>query len=286
MVAEIISRTITSVTGASIVIARPDDIEEGDLLVLLLTIGAVAAEAATLTYPAVDWMDHAARPPVTGTGVRTMQAFKYATADEDSSYEFTYTASRPMIGTLVLVRGAKRDFMFDPVLYPYGYFAPAGPVLGSSAPAASTSITPFPLITTAIDYTLGLYLFTQYDAAAGSPKLDDPSPLIDIMHRTQGTTLAVLAMDDFYDTIQVAPAITVSSSLSKPWVAVSLAIESAEMPASVDNYKSKLLRRTMPPPYDQRLASTLGKILTVIGTCDNEIGGLFGEDDFLPNEEA
>jgi len=284
MVAEIISYSVTSVTGASIVMARPDDAEEGDLLILLLTIGGVIAEAATLTYPAADWMDHAAASPVTGTGVRTLQAFKYITDSEDSSYTFTYTASRPMVGTLVLIRGAKRDFMFDPVVYPYGYFAPAGPTLGSSTSAAAASITPFPLITTAIDYTLGLYLFTQYDAAAGSPKLDDPSPLIDILHRTLSTTFAVLAMDDFYDTIQVAPAITASSSLSKPWVAVSLAIESAEVPASVDNYKSKLLRRTMPPPYDQRLASTLGKILTVIGTSDNEIGGLFGADDFLPNE--
>lgn len=283
MVATIISHSVTTVTGSSITIARPDDAEEGDLLVLLLTIGAVAAEAATLTYPSVEWMDHAAASPVTGTGVRTLQAFKYLTADEDTSYVFTYTASRPMVGTLVLIRGAKRDYLFDTVLYPYGYFAPAGPTLGSTTSTAST-ITPYPLITTAIDYTLGLYLFTQYDSGAGSPLLDDPSPLVDILHRTTNTVLAVLAMDEFYDDIGIAPAITAVSSLSKPWVAVSLAVESEELPASVDNYKSKLLRRTMPPPYDQRLSSTLGKVLTVIGTDDNEIGGLFGEDDFLPDE--
>lgn len=282
MVASIISRSVATITGTSILIARPDDVEEGDLLVLLLTIGTVAAELATLTFPSIDWRDHVAASPVTGTGVRTLQAFKYATAAEESSYMFTYTASRPMVATLVAIRGAKRDYMFDPALYPYGYFAPANPMLGSSTNAATTTITPYPLISTAVDYTLGLYLFTQYDAAAGSPRLDDPSPLVDILHRTQNTMLAVLAMDEFYDAIQIAPAITASSSLSKPWVAVSLAVESAEPPASVDNYKSKLLRRTMPPPYDQRLASTLGKLLTVIGTSDNEIGGLFGDDDFLP----
>jgi hypothetical protein len=56
--------------------------------------------------------------------------------------------------------------------------------------------------------------------------------------------------------------------------------------AQIDNYKSKLARSLMPPPFDNRLASNIGKLLTVIGTGDNDIGGLFGEEDFLPDEEV
>ncbi len=284
MVATIVSYSVTQSTGSSITIARPDDVEEGDLLILLLTIGQVAAEAATITFPSVDWRDHAVASPVTGTGVRTMQAFKYLLDVEEPTYVFTYTASRPMIGTLIAIRGAKRDFTYNSVLYPYGYFAPGNPTLGSATVAATTTISPAALLTTATFSTLAFYLFTQYDSTSGSPRLDDPSPLVDIIHRSQGALLAALCMTVMYDEVQTASAITVVSSKSKPWVAVSIAVESNAPADSLDNYKSKLLRRTLPPPYDTRFSSTLGKVLTVIGTSDNEIGGLFGEDDFLPDE--
>jgi hypothetical protein len=42
----------------------------------------------------------------------------------------------------------------------------------------------------------------------------------------------------------------------------------------------------LPPPYDNRLSSQIGKLVSVIGTSDNDIGGLFGDADFLPDEEA
>jgi hypothetical protein len=284
MVATLISHTITSSTGTSLLIARPDDVEEGDLLVFILTIGAVAAEADTLTYPSTPWRNHDAVSPVTGTGIRTFQVFKYAEEVEDSLYTFTYTASRPMVGTMLVIRGAVRDYDYDGVLYPYGYFAPGEPVLASSSVAATTVNAPAGLITTTTAYTLGFYLFTQYDSAAGSPVFDDPDPLVGMIHRTQTTLLGVLAMSELYEDIGIAPTISVRSSLSKPWVAVSIAIESADLPPATDNYKSKLLRRTLPPPYDTRASSTLGKVLTVIGTSDNEIGGLFGDDDFLPSD--
>jgi hypothetical protein len=54
----------------------------------------------------------------------------------------------------------------------------------------------------------------------------------------------------------------------------------------VDNYKAKVMRRMLPPPYDNRLSSQIGKLVSVIGTSDNDIGGLFGDADFLPDEEA
>jgi hypothetical protein len=289
MVASILSFTRTNVSAASVVMARPDGVEEGDLLLFVLEIGGVAAEAATMTFPSVAWREHLAASPLTGVGQRQLQAFKYATDDEDSTYTFTYTASRPMVGTLIAIRGAKRDYEYNPVSYPYGYFAPGNPTLGSSNVAATTTISPFPLITSVEDNTLGIYFFTQYDSAGGAILLDDPSPLVEIIHRTvytaSGRTLAVLAMEVLYETPQTAPAITAMSSASARWLALAVAVESAEGEASEDNYKSKLLRHSLPPPYDTRFSSNLGKLLTVIGTSDNEIGGLYGDADFLPDEE-
>jgi len=52
-----------------------------------------------------------------------------------------------------------------------------------------------------------------------------------------------------------------------------------------DSFKAKQLRRMMPAPYDARLSGVLGKLLTVIGAADNEIGGQFGQRDFLPDEQ-
>lgn len=53
-----------------------------------------------------------------------------------------------------------------------------------------------------------------------------------------------------------------------------------------DTYKAKLLRRMLPPPYDRRFQSTIGKLVSIIGSSDNDIGGLFGAADFLPNEDV
>lgn len=51
-----------------------------------------------------------------------------------------------------------------------------------------------------------------------------------------------------------------------------------------DNYKAKVMRRQLPPPYKKDFGAVVPAILTVIGQSDNLIGGLFGTDDFLPDE--
>lgn len=51
-----------------------------------------------------------------------------------------------------------------------------------------------------------------------------------------------------------------------------------------DNYKAKVMRRQLPPPYKRDFGATIPAILTVIGQSDNLIGGLFGSADFLPDE--
>lgn len=55
--------------------------------------------------------------------------------------------------------------------------------------------------------------------------------------------------------------------------------------AMEDTYKSKLLRRSLPPEvYDVRLGSVLSRVLAPIGASDNEIGGLDPSEDPLPAE--
>lgn len=51
-----------------------------------------------------------------------------------------------------------------------------------------------------------------------------------------------------------------------------------------DNYKAKVMRRQLPPPYNSDFGAVVSSILTVIGQSDNLIGGLFGKDDFLPDD--
>lgn len=53
-----------------------------------------------------------------------------------------------------------------------------------------------------------------------------------------------------------------------------------------DNYKAKMMRRQLPPPFKKDFGAVVPAILTVIGQSDNLIGGLFGADDFLPDEDG
>lgn len=53
---------------------------------------------------------------------------------------------------------------------------------------------------------------------------------------------------------------------------------------SNDNYKAKVMRHMLPPPYKQDFGAVIPSILTAIGQSDNLIGGLFGAADFLPDE--
>jgi len=292
VVAFITSFSQVSVNAASVMIQKPADVVEGDLLFLFLVVGNKAAEAATLSAP-VGWRQHLAASPITGSGpafqMRQFQAFAYADDSEPSSYTFTYSAVKPLVAVLLSIRGAKRDFAYDMVNYPFGFFAPGVPTLGTTSQAASTSITPFPLITTSVPLTLGLYVTIQFDAAGGPILLDDPSPLIDIIYRAAfvvvGKTTALIVMGTHYPDAGTAPAITMGSSAAHPWLAAAASIESVDVDTSPDNYKSKLLRGMWPPPYNRRLSSNLGKLLTIIGTSDNDLGGLFGDEDFLPDEE-
>ncbi len=117
--------------------------------------------------------------------------------------------------------------------------------------------------------------------------LDDVDPLEAIRSRVQTSRFGIEVVDvEYDDPTGPTPLLTVASSRNKPWTVFSVAIEPLDAEIGTDdNYKSKVLRSMWPPPYDSRFSSNLGKLLTVIGSSDNDIGGLFGADDFLPDEE-
>jgi hypothetical protein len=236
--------------------------------------------------PDATWKPHAS---FTIDTLKGLTAFHYAEEDGAQTLNFTlsvFTAPRQLV--LLVYRGVTRDFTFNTILYPYGYFAPAGSVgalltgsstlLASQNPPNPTTITPFGRV---------LYYFVQHDSLLGSPIIDDVTPLEAIRSRIQTSRFGIEVVDvEYEEPITPAPVLSVSSSLNKPWSVFSVAFEPFDPEqGSPDNYKSKLLRGMWPPPYNVRLSGNLGKLLTVIGTSDNDLGGLFGDEDFLPDEE-
>ncbi len=282
MTTSFVDIVVVPVTGVSILVTTPDSVQIGDLVYVMVLCDA----AATLTLPDSTWKPHASFAVDTLQG---LTAFQYA--DEDGAQTITFTLSAftaPRQLFLVVYRGVVRDFDFNNILYPYGFFAPAGSV-GAVVSGSSTTMTsqnpPDP--TTIPPYARGLYFFVQHDSLLGSPIVDDVSPLEPIRSRVQTTRFGIEVVDvEYPDPITPAPLLSVGSSLSKPWTVFSVVFESLDsVIGSLDNYKSKLLRGMWPPPFDNRFSSNLGKLLTVIGTSDNDLGGLFGAEDFLPDEE-
>lgn len=270
------------VTGVSIPIITPDSIKIGDLIYVMVLCDA----AATLTLPDPTWKPHATFPIDTHQGIT---AFSYATEDGAQSLTFTLSAfTVPRQFFLLVYRGVTRDFDFNTILYPYGFFAPAGS-LGTTFTGVSAVLTsqnpPFPQ--TILPFSRALYFFVQHDALLGSPSLDDVSPLVPIRERLSTTRYGIEVVDvEYPDPISPTPLLSIGSSLNKPWTVFSVVFEARDpLLGTQDNYKSKVLRGMWPPPYNTRLSSNLGKLLTIIGTSDNDLGGLFGDEDFLPDEE-
>lgn len=58
------------------------------------------------------------------------------------------------------------------------------------------------------------------------------------------------------------------------------------LPQNIDNYKTKIMRNMVRTPFDFSLSTLMGRLLHVVGTSDNIIGGQFGAADFLPNDPA
>ena len=270
------------VTGTTVTLSTPADTLIGDLLYAIVVTDA----AVVVTPPDGTWKPHTTFAFSTLQGVTQ---FQYASEDGAQSVAFTlsaWTAARYIV--IVAYRGTARDFEFDVVNYPYGFFAPSGSI-GATSTGSSTTLTSVNGANphTFVANTRVLYFFAQYDNALGSPIVDDVDPLEPIRITLQTTMFGFEVVDVEYEALVTPPStLTVISSKNKPWMVFSVAIEPLDpVPESLDNFKSKVLRSLWPPPYDVRLSSDLGKLLTIIGTSDNDLGGLFGSEDFLPDEE-
>ena len=97
--------------------------------------------------------------------------------------------------------------------------------------------------------------------------------------------MAVMLFDVEYAT-PMAPAteIDFEGKVVRDWVIASVAVEPLEEDAaSLDNYKSLLASQEV---WETDFDSVMSGVISVIGTSDNDIGGLFGDDDFLPNGDS
>ncbi len=279
-----ISASTTSGTGTEITLERPLNVQEGDLLQVWILIGADTASPPSAPDK---WMERWWIPSV-GNTFRLGGLLKWAEADEALTYTFTFGGSFTYAAVMTAYRGVVRNFTVGGGSYPWGLFRVglgAGTTENLIQGAASTTlnIVSGGLPEVATPYCRSTFVFAQEGV---NPKLEDPSPLVPIRALVQTATLALMVADVEYTSAFVTiPDVLVKSTHNGVWVTIGDPLDPlVAAAAGIDNYKSKLLRRTMPPPYDSRLSSNLGKLLTVIGTSDNEIGGLYGSDDFLPDE--
>lgn len=291
MAVTFISSTYSRVpNGTDMLLERPSlydtvrPVRNGDLVLVIIGVGNKSVEAATLTMPT--GFTTIAPGYVEGTAVRVFFAFKYITDidTEPTSYNFVIAASRAMVGTALVYRGALRDTLFDTILYPYGWFAPNGSGNMAYATATSQTITVIGNVT-ARKYTRCLSVFFINHASA-SPLLDDVAPLIAIRERVRTPKAAMLVADEEFSTITATtPTHTVRADASGEYIGLRFALEPiVDVADTYDNYKAKLLRSFVAEPYDTSMSTPLGKLLTVVGTIDNDIGGLMGAADFLPND--
>jgi hypothetical protein len=285
MLAFVDARTAHGITSVLVLVttatlSRPD-VQEGDLILLMIGVGNSSTD--TLSWPT-------GFLPIGFKGTsqaRIYYAYKWAQATEPSIYAVDYPDARQVLAVAATYRGVARDYDFDPINHPNGFYAPLGS-LGANVSGTSTSLTSVVGATpsTAAINTLGVYLFLQY---AGNPlvaSFDDIIPLEAIRASERQIGMSLMLIDVAYPAIIAPPEVlTVASSENAPWVVGSLVLEAFDpTPAALDNYKSKLIRGLLPEPYDTRLSSVLGKVLAVIGTGDNAIGGLMVAEDFLPDE--
>lgn len=287
MAVRFIGVTTAAAVGTSITVTVPAraDLKSGDVLFAFFTVQAYAG--ATFTAPS-GWVFELAVPTVGDQAVFT--ALRYVVDDEPepASYVFAYGASKPMVAIVGVYRAVQQDVAFDTVNYPFGYYAPAGSAGTAEVHAAVSSIvTPATGSSALVPWGRGLFHFGGTHASA-IPQLSDPSPLIAM--RAKIETAKVSAM--LCDTVERVVTNPLPAYASASSVTLSGAIGYARVLEplvsandSLDTYKAKILRRLMPPPYGPvAFDEPLGVLLNSIGLVDNDIGGLHGDFDFLPDE--
>lgn len=271
--------------GSAITVVVPSrlSLQVGDLLFLFLTVQGYTS--TVLTVPA-GWILESS-PFVAGDQI-LFTALHYVTAAaEPGTYIFSYAASKPMVAVMGAYRGARQDLEFDPVNYPFGYYAPGG-----STGAASLT-TGFSSVATPASGAAALVRFSKavvfLGATHGSamPQLSDVVPFIAIRVKVESVNVSAMLCDVVEP--DVRPVLPVYASAASVTLSGAIGLVRVFEPTlaandSLDTYKAKIMRRLVPPPYDARYSEVLGQMLTVMGGGDNDIGGLFGAADFLPDE--
>lgn len=302
-----------AVDSTTLAVDVPTAAQVGDLLLFAFVVGNDSANDATnfftaLTLPS-GWV-HAGYS--TTTTNRIIFAYHYVAANDPGVYTFTYVSAANWQGVLIDYTGTARSFApFTPVNTPpnetlpssssyetNGFFAPVGSVgaalqgTASNLPVVSST---YP--TTEDDQVLVLYILAQFNnAGTATSELDDPVPMVNIRLRStvSGSALdcasSLIVVDQTYPSATAPPpSFTVNSSVNESYVVMSLAVESFDTSITsvldeYDTYKAKVMRGMLPPPFDKSQGSNISRILMIIGYDDNDIGGLFGDADFLPDD--
>lgn len=271
-------------TVVDLVVPSQSALKPGDLLFSFFVVQAFTA--TTLVVPA-GWTLEATHPSTGDQIVFTAVRYVDATT-EPVSYGFTYATSKPIVAIMAAYRGVQQNVTISPGTYPFGYYAPGGSTGTARLQTAVTNVaTPVSGSSALVSWGRSLFFFGATHGSA-TPQISDPSPLIAIRARVQSTKVSAMLCDNL---LEVATnSLPAYSAIAAPSLTGSIGYVRSLEPFvakndSLDSYKAKVLRRMVPPPYGPvSFDEPLGQLLTAIGCNDNDIGGLFGVDDFLPDE--
>lgn len=279
-------RSVASAAATALAIPRPGVLEDenplqaGDLLVACVGVCNRSGESATLTLPA-NWFALAITHIDGSSRTRLFFAFHYVVEpiEEPSTYSFGYTASRDLVGVILAYRGVQRD-MTDLITHPYGDFAPNSVQFVTGAGTAQTASVLAGIPGSAFSRVLRVLIASH---ATDEVLFDDPNPLTTIRGYLRSPVGAMLVLDT--ETTDQPAAVSVRSNKTVEYLYVNVILEPLiPLASNYDTYSSKILRTFMGPPYDTSLTTPLGRLLAVIGALDNDISGVSGADDFLPDD--
>lgn len=304
-----VSKHVPVGTSSSLTLPVPTDVngvvvQEGDLLLFAYVVTNDAAHIATNFNTALTLPDGWSPLGYSSTGSFNfiIWSFKFVDDGDPVIYTFDYLSSVNMIGVMVGLRGAPRDYNpFTPIYadsqftaapsagYLAGYFSPSGSGpsvnIGTSTTLSANHGTNPRVFR---DASVVVYLAVMFRIANATPaKFDDPVPLVPIADAftfsgTDSMTLRVIAQES--DIAAPPTNFTIVADTNLFWMVSAISVEAYDVnAASEDNYKGKVMRGMLKDPWDTSWGSGLSDVLTIIGSSDNDIGGLFGEDDFLPN---
>lgn len=287
MAVKFLGATGTSIVGTAPEIGVPvrESLKPGDLLISFVVVQGFVG---TVLTPPATWSVEPS-PESIGDQIIFSAIHYVGDADEPSSYVFTYSVSKTIDVVMAAYRGVKQDVLFDPINYPFGYYAPGGSVGTANKQTGVASIsTPVSGSSSFKAYSRALFFF---GATHGSltPKLSDPVPLAAIRQRVQAAKASAMLVDFLESPPHVSP-ISALSVVSSVTLTGSIGLVRVLEPLveandSYDTYAAKIMRnRLMPPAFDVTYGELTANVLTAIGGCVNDLGGRFGDEDFLPDE--